>query len=134
MSKSVELLLKFLDEKACKLQENDYLQGCNILKELYREHEKFSKYQNSINVLTHKIIALEDKVKKIDRKINKYDSNEELLNILYLRVESMGECLNELGALNSGIQYVPSISKDYHGKEDRIRAFKGIKSRRRWNF
>ena len=134
MSKSTELLLKFLEDKADSIPEYDYIQGCNILKELHLEQDMVYKMQNNLMYITNKLLSIEDRIIKIEVEIKKYKNSEELLNILYLRTESMAQCLNELGAINSGNHYIPSIDKNYHGKSEKQRAFKQLKSTRGWNF
>ena len=60
MSKAVELLLKFLEQKTKKISEYDYLQCCNILKELHEDQEFIFRLEKRIITLTSKVIELED--------------------------------------------------------------------------
>ena len=70
----------------------------------------------------------------MEHRIKKHDNNEELLNLLYLRIQGMSECLNELAAISCGIEFKPSIDSNYYGKESKVRNFKEIKNKRGWNF
>ena len=134
MSKAVELLLKFLEQKTEKISEYDYLQCCNILKELHEDQEFIFRLEKRIITLTSKVIELEDNVNIIEQRIKKHDNNEELLNLLYLRIQGMSQCLNELAAISCGIEFKPSIDSNYYGKESKVRNFKEIKNKRGWNF
>ena len=98
MDKSIKLLLTYLDEKSQDITDNDYLNGCNFLKELHRENKELTE---SLYIAQKQLLILTCKVNDLENSIKNNNSNEEILNALHKKVNDMAECLNEVGYINS---------------------------------
>jgi len=98
MDKSIKLLLTYLDEKSQDITDNDYLNGCNFLKELHRENKELTE---SLYIAQKQLLILTCKVNDLESSIKNNNSNEEILNALHKKVNDMAECLNEVGYTNS---------------------------------
>jgi len=98
MDKSIKLLLTYLDDKSQDITDNDYLNGCNFLKEYHRENKELTE---SLFIIQKQLLILTCKVNDLESSIKNNNSNEEILNALHKKVDDMAECLNEVGYTNS---------------------------------
>ena len=94
MDKSIKLLLTYLDDKSQDISDNDYLNGCNFLKEFHRENKELSE---SLYIVQKQLLILTCKVNDLENRIKNNNSNEEILNALHKKVDAMAECLNKVG-------------------------------------
>ena len=101
MDKSIKLLLTYLDDKSQDITDNDYLNGCNFLKEYHRENKELTE---SLYIIQKQLLILTCKVNDLENSIKNNNSNEEILNALHKKVNDMAECLNVVGlSLTDGI-------------------------------
>jgi hypothetical protein len=95
MNDTIKELLCFLDDKADKIQEHDYMKGCDILKIMYDENKEITRsileMQKHVLIISTRILEIERKIDRVTRQVS---MNESILNDSNKRMLDMALALD----------------------------------------